>query len=211
MPKETIEQKEALSLEQVLKHLETFDPDTKEFIDLLLIEAMDFETPEYQAHPETALYCSQSLGLDDIINELIVQLQQLPNQAPLNLLMKNLATALNHERPVSYLLLLPLFQHLNTIPYTIIENAKRWSMAHIQLTQTDQKRFLKACGMEENSKRGKGSHTHFSTSDNQIQQASCSTNTWAENIVKSLISQGMSLEIIAKACQERNIRFTIIQ
>lgn len=212
------------NIQEDLEALEELLLETSFNIQVLLEEVQIYDdTPYYTKNPEAAI---ELLGSDliDIIESIqeayLNEMSGLDEEKKVEIhdKMADIYLTIKSILPVSSIILRDLFSKLDVeleSPTTIKPEKKRKPYrVESKIMKTHEiEEFLRKCGLEEDKKRGKGSHTEFR--DPQREMSGFETHSEASNniqlraIITRLHAKGLPLDRIDIACNKLRLPFRL--
>lgn len=204
---------------EILRDLEKLVPRATEYIYIFLDALTDYDTPEYRKCPETVANCFPN-GFTEDQNAIITLIQEVieggSDPAQIKKLLLNLRRSLI-QKPVHLSAMQPVFDHFEIgEQHTVIlpNNGKipvRFRIPNLLCADNQLEAFLRACGLQDDTKGGKGSHTKWLNGEGKtIFIRSISSKMWLKMVIKELLDSGLSINTIREACEKLKIKFQTI-
>lgn len=125
----------------------------------------------------------------------------------------NIMKALSKERPIAFAYLAGILVNFTNPEINKVRKGKDYVVANIFLSNTDELRFLQACGLvEDRNRSGSTSHVKFIDPTGAMKGSfTTSTNgkAWLKNKIKTLLEEGLPLERVQAACQKCGYEFRL--
>ena len=207
------------TIDALLDDLRALSPNGAEYLHLMMDDLEIFNMAEYETQPERARHSLPNLEDDqaELQNEINRSIQGGADKTAIQSTLQRIASSLAKKK-VTLWALRPVFRHFGALPEddesddSAEDTPIRFYMPNLLFDRRQLDEFFRACGLTEDTKSGKGSHTKWVDSEGRSYGVvgSDSKKAWLKNDIKTMLQAGFPVDRIQMACDSLGIDFVVL-